>query len=151
MLTLLLAFALPAAAPSDADQIRTQRARSNAAIAAHDAKALPPLYVQDPTVIRGSSGGVLRGAEAMDLSFAFSDPDFVTYERTPDTVTISQGGARAAEYGHWTGRWKKPGGDAVLSGVYLAAWVKEGGAWKLRSESFVSLKCDGGAYCAEVM
>jgi ketosteroid isomerase-like protein len=152
--TLLLALAVAAAAPQgDIDQIRARRAISNAAIAAHDAGPLRPLYEPDATVIRGSGGAALRGADAIvsSLAASFADPDFVTWERTPDAVTISQGGRRAAETGRWTGRWTKPGGDTRLSGVYLAVWVKRGGEWRLRSESFVTLKCDGGPHCAEVM
>ena len=107
----------------------------------------------DATVIRGSGGGVLRGAEAVVASLAssFADPGFVSWERRPEAVTISQGGQRAAEGGFWSGTWKKPAGDTVLSGVYLAAWVRVDGTWKLRSESFVTLKCEGGSHCAEVL
>ena len=152
VLALVLALAA-AAAPADADQIRAQRARSNAAIAAHDAKPLPPLYEPDATVIRGSGGAVLRGVDSIVASLAasFTDPDFVSWVRTPETVTISQGGMRAAEWGRWTGGWRKPGGDTRLSGVYLAAWVRSDGAWRLRSESFVTLECEGGPHCAEVL
>ena len=151
---LFLALALAGAAPQDdADQIRAQRARSNAAIAAHDPKPLPALYVPDATVIRGSGGAVMRGVDAIVASLAssFADPDFVRWERTPDTVTVSQGGVRAAETGRWTGSWKKPGGDTRLSGVNLAVWVRDGGTWRMRSETFVTLKCEGGPHCAEVM
>ena len=151
---LFLALALAGAAPQDdADQIRAQRARSNAAIARHDAAALTPLYVPDATVIRGSGGAVMRGADEVVASLAasFADPDFVAWVRVPDAVTVSQGDRRAAETGHWIGRWKKPGGDTRLSGVYLAAWVRVDGTWKLRSESFVTLKCEGGPHCAEVL
>ena len=157
--TLLLALALAGPAPQsdasqgDADQIRAQRARSNAAIAKHDAQALTPLYVPDATVIRGSGGAVMRGAGEVvgSLAASFADPDFVAWVRITDQITVSQGGRRAAETGHWIGRWTKPGGDTRLSGVYLAAWVRVDGTWKLRSESFVTLKCEGGAHCAEVL
>ncbi len=154
MLALLLALALAGPAPqADADQIRAQRARSNAAIAAHDAKALPPLYEPDATVIRGSGGAVLHGVESIVASLAasFADPDFVSWVRTPESVTVSQGGMRAAESGRWSGHWTKPGGDTRLSGVYLAAWVRSDGRWRLRSESFVTLNCEGGPHCAEVL
>jgi ketosteroid isomerase-like protein len=149
-----LAFlAALAAAPSDADQIRAGRERSNAAIAAHDAGALTPLYTPDATVVRGSSGVALTGAGAItaSLASAFRDPDFVTYRRTPDTVTLSEGGLRAAESGRWVGTWRKPDGEMRLSGVYLAMWVKAGGGWRLKSEAFVSLTCEGSRSCPDVM
>jgi uncharacterized protein (TIGR02246 family) len=152
---LLLAIGLAAqSAPADdAGQIRAQRARSNAAIASHDAAALAPLYAPDATVVRGSSGLALNGVAAItaSLATAFADPTFVTYERTPESVTLSQGGERAAETGRWVGRWTKPDGEMRLSGIYLAMWVRLDGAWRLKSEAFVSLKCEGSRACPEVM
>lgn len=153
VLAALAAAAAVAAGPSDADQIRAGRDRSNAAIAAHHADALRPLYAPDATVVRGSSGQALNGVEAItaSLASAFRDPDFVTYRRTPQTVTLSEGGVRAAESGRWLGTWRKPDGEMRLSGVYLAMWVKTPGGWRLKSEAFVSLKCEGSRACPDVM
>ena len=87
----------------------------------------------------------------MEAAFSsrFRDPEFVTYVRTPTTVSISQGGGFAAEQGEWVGTWNRKDGEMSVRGVYLAQWQKRVGAWRIRSEVFVALSCDGSASRAD--
>jgi hypothetical protein len=130
--------------------VRAGRAESNAAIAAHDAARLRPLFHDDYHGIRGSTGNVTNSAEEAVRLFAqdvFPDPTFITYQRTPDNITLSGSGKRVAESGTWTGTWRKPDGIAKLSGIYLAMWTPKDGVWRLKSESFVTLSCVGSDAC----
>jgi len=121
--------------------IRARRARSNEAIAAHDAAALRRFFDPKITLITGA-GLVLLGVDAAMTAFEgqFKDPDFVTYLRSTETVTLDHERKRAAEHGHWVGTWKSAEGGTRLSGTYLATWKKPGGAWILESELYIRLK-----------
>ncbi len=141
-LALLLVASAPAVA-GDVATIRAGRAHSNAAILARDPVSLRSDYVADYTLIRGSSGQVVHGADAAVANFDpdFKRPGFGTYVRTPDRVVVSRPRDRAMERGHWVGTWHSP--EAQRSGEYLAVWVPVDGGWKLRSESFVTLSETG--------
>jgi len=136
--------------PADGE-IRTLRAQSNAAIAAHDIVAAKKLYADDYTVLPGSSGTPLSIDDfTRRLTSGFADPTFLTYVRTPGPVIVSESGKRAAEAGSWTGTWRKPDGLLELSGVYQAMWVPTADGWRLKNESFVTLACSGSAVCEEM-
>lgn len=144
---LILALALVAAAPSDPEaQIRAVRAENNAALARHDTVAERRAYVPGYTLIRGFAGTVVEGADrvAADLEATdLKDPTYIAYHRTPDRIRIASDGQRAAEWGHWEGRWRAPARVTRRSGEYLAVWVPTHDGWRLRSESFVALGCEG--------
>jgi ketosteroid isomerase-like protein len=146
----LLAVAAAAAA-SPTEQIKDGRARSNAAIAAHDFEAMRPLLADGYTILPGSSGRPI-GADELGrrLASTYADPTFVTYVRTPGRIAVSRSGKRAAETGRWVGRWRKPDGEMRLSGVYQAVWVPTSRGWRLLNESFVTLACTGSRACSEV-
>jgi len=133
-----------------AESIRGIREISNTAIASRDLAALRGTWVEDVHVT-GSSGEVFQGSLEMERAFAssFAQADFVTYRRTPDTVSVSEGGGFGAEYGRWVGRWAKADGEMNVRGVYLAQWQNREGEWRIRSEVFVALSCTGSASCAD--
>jgi ketosteroid isomerase-like protein len=147
-----LLFALILAADAgDVAAIKQQRARSNAAIAAHEVARLTPVQMPDYAILPGSSGKPLGAEElAGRLGTAFQDPSFVTYVRTPERVRVSSSGKRAAETGRWVGTWRKADGEMRLTGVYQAMWVPGPGGWGLQNESFVTLRCTGSRSCPEV-
>ena len=49
----------------------------------------------------------------------------------------------AIENGTWEGSRTTPNGKLNNSGSYTASWRKVDGAWKIRSELFVGLACEG--------
>ncbi|HMG48404.1 MAG TPA: nuclear transport factor 2 family protein [Allosphingosinicella sp.] len=153
---LLLALAAPAAAEETgttgvAAQIRALRAQSNAAIAAHDFEGMRRFFVDDYTILPGSSGASFDiEAFRRRIVPTFADPTFVTYVRTPIRIIVGRSGKRAAETGRWVGTWRTPQGEMRLSGIYQAMWVPTPAGWRLKNESFVSLACAGGARCTEL-
>ena len=137
------------AAPEAA--IRAERARLNAAIAAHDFNSMKRSFLTDYTIFPGSSGAPFDvDAFARRLAPTFADPGFVTYIRTPERIFVSAQGKRAAETGHWLGLWHKADGTMRLSGIYQATWMPTADGWRLKNESYVSLRCTGSRACAEV-
>ena len=143
----LAAFAVAASpAPDDAARIRALRAENNAAILARDPVRIACAYAPGYLYVRGVSGAMGQGADAAAHSLATSDwldPTFVTYTRTPDRIEVASDGQRAAEWGRWTGQWRAPAPVTARTGEYLAVWVPTKDGWRLRSESFVALGCDG--------
>ena len=133
---------------ADEEAIRAVREKSNAAIAAHDVATMGETWVEDFNV-SASNGEVFASGQAMAEAFitSFEDPEFVTYRRTPSTISISEGGGFGAESGEWVGTWNKPDGEMNVRGVYLAQWQRQGREWRLRSELFVALSCSGSATC----
>jgi len=150
MLASLIIGAALASPGSDIEAIKALRQAGNLAIASRDFAPVRGLFDPDYHVIRGASGLAMAGADATEVLLTDDiarDPGFVGYERFTDGVEIGGGAMRAAEHGHWTGRWNEPDGPMALTGVYLAMWVKTGGRWTIRSEAFVALNCSGSAAC----
>lgn len=150
MLVSLMLGAALAAGADDVDQIKTLRLAGNAAIARRDFAPVRGLFDPDYHVIRGASGLSMAGPDATELLLKDDiarDPGFVGYERVTDKVEVGTGAMRAAEHGHWVGRWNEPDGAMALSGVYLAMWIKTDGRWTIKSEAFVALTCSGSAAC----
>lgn len=119
-----------------ADVVRTRRKLTNKLIAAHEAARLRPFFMPDVKLIVGD-GDLILGAEAVIKAFAaqFAEPGFIAYVRETETVELNAAGARAAERGNWTGRWK----DREMGGTYLAVWRRVTGQWVIESELYVTL------------
>jgi hypothetical protein len=148
---LLLALAAASGPAGDAAAIRAMRARSNQAIAAHDYAGVAAMLAPGYSVIPGSLGKPLDAEKAAErIGAGMKDPTFVTYLRTPRSVTVAANRKRAAESGSWLGLWRKPDGEMRLTGSYLATWVPTEAGWKLLNESFVSLRCTGSRECDKV-
>lgn len=123
--------------PDSDAAIRAKRKLTNRLIAAKDAARLRPHLTDDMMLIVGD-GALIQGAEAVIAAFAsqFADPAFIAYVRTTDTVELAADGARAAEAGHWVGRWT---GGVEVSGAYMAAWRENRGQWLLERELYITL------------
>ena len=151
MIALLIALQGATVPANAVAEIRAMREQSNAAIAAHDYSRMEPLLAPDFTVLPGSLGSPLgKDLFGTRLSDTFRDPTFVTYVRTPGRISVSSSRKRAAETGTWVGRWRKSDGEMRLTGVYQAIWVPIGGRWRLKNESFVTLRCTGSRSCPDV-
>lgn len=122
--------------PSPDDAIRARRKLTNKLIAAHEAARLRPFFAPDVKLIVGD-GDLILGAEAVIQAFAgqFAEPGFIAYVRETEAVELDAAGARAAERGRWTGRWK----DREMGGSYFAVWRKVTGQWVIESELYVTL------------
>jgi len=127
------------------DRIRALRARSNEALARHDVEAVVSLFDSEYQVTAGN--GTLHHERASDperWAALFARADDLVYFRTPGSIEVSSTGRRAAEIGVWSGSWTTVDGMRNLGGRYAAHWILADGAWKLRSELFVTLRGDDG-------
>jgi len=124
--------------------IREARARSNAAIKAHDIRAIVA-ELDSSYHITAGSGSFLESRDAMGEGFRsrFAEFSDAVYVRTAQTVKVAESGLLAFESGDWQGSWMMPAGPLRTGGSYAASWSRASGAWKIRSEVFVTLFCNG--------
>lgn len=129
---------------SDEDRIRSARASFNAAIARRDVAAIVS-FLDDDYQITTSLGEMFRGrdSEAETWADLFASREELIYVRSPETVRISEAYPLAAESGNWTGSWSTANGTVRTGGSYAAMWRRVDGEWKVRSELFVALFCEG--------
>lgn len=138
-----------AMATADEALVRSERAKSNAAIAAHDTTGLSSVFLPDYVSV-ASANVQSTGRDAGRARYAqlFKSRPDVVFVRTPDSIAVNTLWGQAAESGHWTGRWTQPDGVTNVGGSYFAKWRKVDGHWMLLAEVFVQLSCSGSAYCA---
>jgi ketosteroid isomerase-like protein len=133
---------------SDETAVRVARARSNAAIAAHDLPGITRHWVPDVHIVTSTSAqGTGREANADRMAQQFRRRPDTVYVRTPGTVDVFAAWDVASERGEWTGRWTEPDGVVNISGTYLAQWRNVGGTWLIQAELFVPTSCRGSSYC----
>lgn len=124
-------------------RIREARTASNAAIAAHDIAGVLESMSEDIRIV-ASGGALLEGHEEVAAAFDTQFTDFGTvYVRTPISVEVHDSGERAAEWGRWVGTRDTPAEPFRTGGSYLADWAKANGTWRIRSELFIALYCEG--------
>ena len=138
---------LVAQGSTDERQIRDARARSNAAIAAHDLPAIAGEWMTDIHVVSSTSAQT-AGRDANQARFAaqFKNRPDTVYVRTPQAVDIYAAWDVGAERGEWTGTWTEPDGAMTIGGTYIAQWRKVGGRWLIQGELYVPTHCRGSAY-----
>jgi ketosteroid isomerase-like protein len=128
------------------DEIRNLRTESNRAIVKGDISAFAASLTNDFVMVRGNGAFSTRETYLADFSNAFKDPHSVRYERTIDSIDLSQAGPLAAEHGHWVGHL--PNNQNAYGGTYLAMWRHTETGWKIRSELFILLSCGDPAFCS---
>jgi len=146
---LCLVVSPPILGQSAADEIRSLRRQSNAAIARHDVKGIVDLLDVEYQITTGS--GTLsqgRSAESEAWATEFARAANLVYVRTSASIEVSTSAGRAAETGTWTGSWSTSSGLQRVGGRYAAYWRLVDGKWRIRSELFVTLSCAGPA-CQE--
>lgn len=135
-------------AQSDEQLIRAARARSNAAIAAHDTTGMIAEWTSDYHIV-SSRNSEVAGASKNAAWFAqeFSMKKDVVYVRTPGRIEVNTSWNMASETGTWEGTWQAEDGKVIIGGTYYAKWHKVKGRWKIRAEIFTPLHCEGSSFC----
>jgi ketosteroid isomerase-like protein len=137
-------------AQTDEQAIRDSRARSNAAIAAHDVAGIARAWVNDVHVVSSTStqtAGSQANQQRMARQFE-TKPDTI-YVRTPGTIDVYSPWNVASERGEWIGRWTEPDGKLEIGGTYLAQWRRIDGRWLIQAELYVPTHCRGSKYCSQ--
>jgi len=143
---------MAAAQPSaDEQMIREARARSNAAIAAHDPVAIAREWMADVHVVSSTSAQVAgRQANQDRMAAQFKNRPDTIYIRQPVTIDVYSPWTVASERGEWTGRWTEPDGPLDIGGTYLVQWRKVEGRWLIQAELYVPTRCRGSRrYCSQ--
>ena len=135
-------------AQTDEQTIRDIRARSNAAIAAHDLAGIARAWAGDIHVFTSTSAQA-SGSQANQQRMAaqFKNRPDTIYVRTPEAVAIYAPWNVASERGTWVGRWTEPDGKLEIGGTYQAQWRKINGQWLIQAELYVPTHCRGSNYC----
>lgn len=143
-LAVVTAVSIASAEDDQGERIREARAEYNDAIARHDVPAIIA-FLDDEYQITTSLGQLLNGpdAEAAGWQELFDSRQDVVYVRSPESIEVSQDYPLAAETGTWVGTWSTSDGPVRTGGRYSAMWRQVEGVWKVRSELFVALYCDG--------
>ena len=135
---------------TDEQLIREARARSNAAIAAHDPAAMARLWMDDIHVVRSTGAQVAgRAANQQRMAQQFATRPDTIYIRQPSTIDVYLPWAIASERGEWTGRWTEPDGKVETAGTYMAQWRRVDGQWLIQAELYVPTRCVGSRYCSQ--
>jgi ketosteroid isomerase-like protein len=141
---------LDAQPPVDERLIREARARSNAAIAAHDPAGIARAWMTDVHVVSSTSAQTAgRQANQQRMARQFEVRPDTIYVRTPGAVEVFASWNVASERGEWIGRWTEPDGKVEIGGPYLAQWRKVDGRWFIQAELFVPAHCRGSKYCQQ--
>ncbi len=129
---------------SDEEQIRAARAQYNDAIADHDVPGIVS-FLDEEYQITTSLGQLSKGRDddAAAWEQLFATRDDVVYVRSPESIEVSKDYPLAAEVGTWVGTWSTADGQVRTGGRFSAMWRKVDGDWKVRSELFVALYCEG--------
>jgi ketosteroid isomerase-like protein len=121
---------------ADIEMIKSYRASSNAAIAAHNVNGISKFWLDDFVQVIGR-GTYQTGKENIAASWKalFDSNAQVSYVRNPEEIIISDNDTLAWENGKWIGV-----NTYSKGGNYAAMWIKRNGVWMLKAELFVSLK-----------
>lgn len=141
-MTSAMAVPPPRLSPSrEQATIRTLRQAHNAALAAGDVDGIVHLATDDFVMILGG-GQILQGKPAYRafVTQAFADPQAMRFVRIPDRIDVGTGEGHpvAAETGRWTGT-AGDGSGARIAGRYLIHWTRQSGAWRIASETYVTV------------
>ena len=135
---------------TDEQMIRDARARSNAAIAAHDPVAIGRVWMENVHVVTSTSVQATgRELNQQRMTRQFTNRPDTIYVRRPTAIEVYPQWAIASERGEWTGRWTEPDGALVIEGTYLVQWRKIEGQWLVQAELYVPTRCRGGSYCSQ--
>ena len=142
-ITIVIGSSVIAQVASDEEQIRMARARYNDAIADHNVPGIVSFH-DDEYQVTTSLGQLEQGRDdTAAWEQLIASRANVLYVRTPEIIEVSKDYPLAAETGTWLGTWSAADGPVRTGGRYAAMWRKADGKWKVRSELFVALYCEG--------
>jgi ketosteroid isomerase-like protein len=126
--------------------VHALRAANNQAMAARDLAGTMSIVADDYVIVAGN-GEIIRSAEGIRAAWSddFRQPNIGACVREPRSIEVGRVAdvLRAAESGQWRCPMTTAAGDAVYFGSYFAHWDKRSGEWRVVSDTYVGLGCDG--------
>jgi ketosteroid isomerase-like protein len=125
------------------------RQQWNAALMAGDTAALARLVEDSATHVSPRFTHIGRAAFLTQFQRALvTRPGFrLVYTTERATPCDRRDCNTATESGTWSETWLEEGEPTTVSGTYYAIWRRDGAVWRIRSESFATLRCRGRRYC----
>src|SRR5271156_5071842 len=139
----------PTIAPTSEEQIHSVRRQVDDAFQRHDAKQLAALTTSDVHFTAPSVH--VDGADALERLYTglFARRPDVVLTHQINRMVINENWDLASEWGDWLERWTYKDGVTEIRGTYLTMWKREGGYWRVYSETIVPESCAGSSYCQE--
>ncbi len=141
MITVLLCWisASEIHAQTNQEQIVALRNASNQALKSHDLTKILS-YLTDDVLITTGNGTLLTNKNALKHYILDAGASKMFWIRTPNEIVVNEKRGLAWENGTWKGYDPDKDKDAIVGGNYSAMWTKASGAWKIKSQLFVTLE-----------
>ena len=125
------------------------RQQWNAALLAGDTVALARLVEDSATHVSPQFTHIGRAAFlAQFVRAMITRPGFrLVYTIDRATPCERPNCNTATESGTWSETWREEGEPTTVSGTYYAIWRRDRAGWRIRSEVFATLRCQGRRYC----
>ena len=125
-------------AQTDKEQILALRDASNQALKALDhTKVLS--FLTDDVLTTTGSGTLLSSKKALENYILEAGDSKMYWVRTEQEIEVNEKRGLAWENGIWNGYDNEKSDAAIVGGNYSAMWTKASGAWKIKSQLFVTL------------
>jgi ketosteroid isomerase-like protein len=123
----------------ETDAVRTRSKGINAAESAKDAQSAIAFWAED-AIVQPAGSPQLQGREAIKALYGqfFGNSAFKEISGTTTSITVSQSGDLAYEYGVNRLVFQSPEGDLLDMGKYLAVWKKVKDNWYIAALAFTS-------------
>ncbi len=142
LLAVLLMYCFSATAlyaQTEKEQILALRDASNQALKALDhTKVLS--FLTDDVLTTTGSGTLLSGKKALEDYILEAGDSKMYWVRSTQEIEVNEKRGLAWENGTWNGYDPEKSDDAIVGGNYSAMWTKDSGAWKIKSQLFVTLE-----------
>lgn len=126
-------------AQTNKEQIVALRNASNQALKSHDLTSILS-YLTDDVLITTGNGTLLSSKNALKYYILDAGASKMYWVRTPNDIAVNEKRGLAWENGTWKGYDPEKGKEAVVGGNYSAMWTIVSGAWKIKSQLFVTLE-----------
>jgi ketosteroid isomerase-like protein len=134
----LLSASLELYSQSDKEQIAAIRNASNTALKSYDHKKVLS-YLTDDVLTTTGNGSLLCGKKELEAYILEGVKSRMYWIRETKEIIVNQNRGLAWETGSWNAYDPDEGDGPLINGNYSAMWTKESGAWKIRSQLFVTL------------
>lgn len=137
IIPLLIIICFEATAQKDKDEILRLRNASNISLKNFDDAHLNMLT--DDVLITTGNGTLIQGKENLKTYMSKANGPKMYWVRTPTEIEVNSSLGLAWETGTWKG-YTESGVNSVTGGKYSAHWSKIEGAWRIKSQLFVTLE-----------
>jgi len=123
---------------TDREQISAIRNESNTALSSYQNDRVLS-FLTDDVLITTGNGTLLCGKEELEKYIFDGGKSKMYWIRETKELKVNEKRGLAWENGIWNGYDPEKSDNSIVNGNYSAMWTKESGAWKIKSQLFVTL------------